>query len=65
MFQLHPFGILALVAIGMCLVLAVVLYRVGTRGSVARRLALLLVVEAVTLGSSSSLEFLLVSPSAA
>jgi len=65
MFRADPRGILALVAIGMCLVLAVVLYRVGTRGSVARRLALLLVVEAVTLGSSSSLEFLLVSPSAA
>jgi len=65
MFRADPRGILALVAIAMCLVLAVVLYRVGTRGSVARKLALLLVVEAVTLGSSSSVEFLLVSPSAA
>jgi len=65
MFRADPRGILALVAIAMCLALAVVLYRVGTRGSVARKLALLLVVEAVTLGSSSSLEFLLVSPSAA
>ena len=52
------------IAIAMCLALAVVLYRVGTRGSVARKLSLLLVVEAVTLGSSSSVEFLLVSPTA-
>ena len=64
MFQADPRGILALVAVAMCLVLAVVLYRVGTRGSVARKLSLLLVVEAVTLGSSSSVEFLLVSPTA-
>jgi hypothetical protein len=64
MFQADPRGILALLAVAMCLALAVVLYRVGMRGSVARKLALLLVVEAVTLGSSSSVEFLLVSPTA-
>jgi hypothetical protein len=63
MFQADPRGILTLLAIAMCWALAVVLYRVGTPGSVARRLSLLLVVEGVTLGSSSSIEFLLVSPS--
>jgi hypothetical protein len=64
MFQADPRGIIAVLAVAMCLALAVVLYRVGVRGSVARKLALLLVVEAVTLGSSSSVEFLLVSPTA-
>ena len=49
----------------MCGFLAVVLYRLGKPGSVARKLALLLVIEGVTLGSSSSLEFLLISPSEA
>jgi hypothetical protein len=61
-FQADPRGILTLLAIAMCWALAVVLYRVGPPGSVARRLSLLLVVEGVTLGSSSSIEFLLVSP---
>ncbi len=65
MFHADPRGILALVAIAMCWALAVVLFRVGTPGSVARKLALLLVIEGVTLGSSSSLEFLLISPSEA
>ena len=64
MLQADPRGIIALLAVAMGLALAVVLYRVGTRGSVARKLSLLLVVEAVTLGSSRSVEFLLVSPTA-
>jgi tellurite resistance protein len=64
-FHADPRGILAVVAIAMCWALAVVLYRVGTPGSVARKLGLLLVIEGVTLGSSSSLEFLLISPSEA
>ena len=49
----------------MCWALAVVLYRVGTPGSVARKLALLLVVEGVTLVSSGSTEYFLTSPVAA
>jgi len=47
--MLQIYGILGLVAVGMCWSLAVVLYRVGPTGSVARQLALLLVVEGVTL----------------
>ena len=47
--MLQIYGILALVAVAMCWSLAVVLYRVGTAGSVARKLALLLVIEGVTL----------------
>jgi hypothetical protein len=62
MLNADPRGLLTLLAIAMCAALAVVLYRVGPPGSVARRLSLLLVVEGVTLGSSSSIEFLLVSP---
>jgi len=65
MLHADPRGILALVAVAMCWALAVLLYRVGTPGSVARKLSLLLVVEGVTLGSSSSVEFLLTSPSEA
>ena len=42
MLQAHPYGIVALVATAMCWGLAVVLFRVGTPGSVARKLALLL-----------------------
>jgi hypothetical protein len=42
-------GILGLVSIAACWGLAIVLYRVGTTGSVARKLALLLVIEGVTL----------------
>ncbi len=62
MFHPDARGILALVAIVICWGLAVVLRRVGTPGSVARRLAFLLVVEGITLGSSSSVDFLLMSP---
>ena len=35
MIHIHPAGILALIALAMCWILAVVLYRVGTAGSVA------------------------------
>jgi len=56
MFQTHPVGILALVAVAMCLALAVLLYRTGTAGSVARKLALLMVVEGVTLISTGYLD---------
>ena len=45
-------GILGLVAIAACWALAVVLYRVGTPGSVARMLSLLLVVEGFTLATA-------------
>ncbi len=62
MFQADPLGILALVAVAMCWALAIVLFRVGAPGSVARKLALVLVVEGVTLGSSGSIAFLFASP---
>jgi hypothetical protein len=56
MFQAHPMGFLALVAVVMCFALALVLYRVGITGSVARKLSLLLVVEAVTLVSTGYID---------
>lgn len=62
MFQADPRGVLAVVAVVMCFVLAVVLYRVAAPGSVGRKLSLLLVIEGITLGNSSALEYLLVSP---
>jgi hypothetical protein len=51
-------GILALIAVAMCWSLSVVLFRAGARGSVARKLALLLIVEGLALGTSGSIEFL-------
>ncbi len=56
MFQANSVGILALVALAMCWGLAVVLYRVGTTGSVARKLSLLLVVEGATLISTGYID---------
>ncbi len=50
-------GIMGLVAIAACWSLAVVLYRVGTTGSVARKLALLLVIEGVTLLTATFPEY--------
>lgn len=50
-------GILGLVAIAACWSLAVALYRVGTPGSVARILAVLLVVEGFTLATAGFPEF--------
>src|SRR5436190_10891947 len=58
MLHADPQGILALAAVAMCWSLAVVLCRVGARGGVARKLALLLVVEGVALASSGSIELL-------
>ena len=52
MFQASAMGIMGLFAVAMCWALAVVLYRVGESGSVARKLALLLVVEGITLLSA-------------
>lgn len=59
MFQLHPTGILALAASVMCWSLAVVLFRVGTSGSVARMLSLLLFIEGMTLISTGYLDLFL------
>ncbi len=63
MFQPDSRGILALVAFAMCWALAIVLYRVGTSGSVARKLALLLVIEGITLVSAGYIDLML-SPAA-
>jgi len=59
MSQVHVVAILGLIASAMCCALAMVLYRVGTAGSVARMLALLLVVEGVTLVSTGFIDTLL------
>ena len=59
MFQFNSHGVLALVALAMCWALAAVLFRVGTTGSVARKLSLLLVVEGVTLISTGYLDLFL------
>lgn len=59
MFQANPVGILAFVAVAMCWSLAVLLYRVGTTGGVARKLALLLIVEGVTLVSTGYIDLFL------
>ena len=59
MFQASSTGFLALIAVAMCWGLAVVLYRVGTPGSVARKLALLLVIEGVTLISTGYIDLFL------
>jgi hypothetical protein len=52
MFQFDLSAFLGVVAVVMCFALAIVLYRVGEAGSVARKLALLLAVEGMTLGST-------------
>ena len=63
MFQVHPFAFLAVVAVTMCWGLAIVLFRVGMPGGAARKLALLLFLEGVTLGSSDAgVVYWLVSP---
>ena len=59
MLTIHSYGLLALFATAMCWVLAVVLYRVGTVGSVARKLAILLVVEGLTLISTGYIDLML------
>src|SRR5258706_13104212 len=62
MLHADPLGILALIAVAMCWSLSVVLFRVGMRGSVARKLALVLVVEGVALVSCGLIEYLFTVP---
>lgn len=52
-------GVIGLVAIAQCWAFAVVLFRVGAPGSMARQLGLLLVVEGITLVTAGYPEFLL------
>lgn len=52
-------GLLGLASVALCWSLAVVLFRVGPAGSVARQLAVLLVVEGVTLVTAGFPEFVL------
>lgn len=59
MFQFHPYSIVALVATALCWVLAIVLYRAGTPGSVARKLSALLGIEGVTLISAGYIDLML------
>ncbi|MEJ2515923.1 MAG: hypothetical protein P8102_11990 [Gammaproteobacteria bacterium] len=56
MLKFSAMGTLALVALAMCLSLAIVVYRVSGPGSVARRLSLLLVVEGMTLISTGYID---------
>jgi hypothetical protein len=55
MFQVNAMGIFGLVSVAMCWFLAGVLYNVGSTGSVARKLSLLLVVEGVILVTGGSI----------
>jgi len=64
MFQVELKGVLAVVAIAMCWALALLLFRTGTSGSMARRLSLLLMFEGFTLGTSDSMAYFLTSPAA-
>ena len=59
MFQLDPIGVLALVSVAACWALALLLFRVGTPGSVARKLSFLLLVEGVTLISTGYIDLFL------
>jgi hypothetical protein len=59
MFQLNYVAVLAFIATAMCWSLAVVLFRVGEVGSVARRLALLLLVEGIALVSTGFIDSVL------
>jgi hypothetical protein len=59
MFQFNSVGLLALIALAMCWSLAVLLYRVGTSGSVARKLSLLLFIEGMTLISTGYIDLML------
>lgn len=61
MYQVDPRGILSLIAVAMCFALAVLLYRTGAKGSVARKLGLLLAIEGVALGTSDALYYFVVS----
>jgi hypothetical protein len=57
--QADRVAVFGLVAVVLCWMLAVVLFRSGAKGSIARRLSLLLAVEGVALGSSGILDFFL------
>ena len=59
MFQFSFYGLFCLTAVLMCWALAVVLFRVSLPGSVARMLALLLVFEGITLGTSGTINLML------
>ena len=58
MLQFDALGILGLIAVIMCWSLAVVLYRVESTSGMAQRLALLLVIEGVTVVSTGYLDML-------
>jgi hypothetical protein len=58
MFQVNLYGIMGLVTIAMCWGFAVVLFRVGASDSIARKLAVLLVVEGITLLTAGYIDLL-------
>lgn len=65
MFQVHPLAILALTTVLLCWGLSALLFRTGMPGSVGRRLAVLLFLEGLTLGSSGAgISYWFVSPAA-
>ena len=65
MFQVHPLAILALTTVLLCWGLGALLFRTGMPGSVGRRLAVLLFIEGLTLGSSGAgVDYWFVSPEA-
>jgi hypothetical protein len=53
-FQVHPLAILALTTVLLCWGLSALLFRTGMPGSVGRRLAVLLFLEGLPLGSSNA-----------
>lgn len=59
MLQGQLIGILGLIAIAACWGLAFILYRVGTTGSVARKLSVLLIIEGIVLATAGFPEFAL------
>jgi hypothetical protein len=59
MWYVPAVGVLGLTAIAMCWALAVVLYRVAPKGSTARKLAVLLVIEGLTLFTAGFPEFVM------
>jgi len=64
-FQVHPLAILALTTVLLCWGLSALLFRTGMPGSVGRRLAVLLFLEGLTLGSSGAgISYWFVSPEA-
>jgi len=62
MTQVTLIGIIGLIAIAACWSLAILLYRVSTTGSVARKLAVLLVVEGFVLVTAGFPEFAFAIP---